>query len=211
LLLPLTEPQAAIEQLDRAISLAPDLAAAYLERAGRWTDRNLATQRAGLQPAASPFFLPALDDYTMATELRPELWEAFNDRSNFFYLTLQYALAAADGLRATELDPDEPRSWIRAGWGLYGLRRFDEAEEDFLRALQLDPEQEEAHFGLARVYRERVPSDNAKSVAAYRNACAIPSTKRAGLRLSPDRAVHAQTRVLTHSGQRHRSRRKSQA
>jgi hypothetical protein len=38
-----------------------------------------------------------------------------------------------------------------------------------MRAIQLDPEQEEAHFGLARVYREQSPSDNAKSVASYRN------------------------------------------
>ena len=169
ILLPPRETRAAIEYLDGAIDLAPDFAAAHLERAGRWTDLYLAEPRPGQQPATSPYFFPALDDYTRAAELAPDLWDAFHDRSNFYYLTRQYASAASDGQRATELDPEEPRGWVRLGWGTYGLRQFGVAEEAFLRALPLDPEQEEAHFGLARVYRDRTPRDDARGLAAYLN------------------------------------------
>ena len=49
------------------------------------------------------------------------------------------------------------------------LREDKRAEEAFSRALQLDAEQEEAHFGLARVFRDKTPSDNPKALAAYLN------------------------------------------
>ncbi len=169
ILLPPRETRAAIEYLDLAINLAPDFTAAYLERAGRWTDLYLNEPRPGQQPATSPYFFPALDDYTRAADLSPDLWDAFHDRSSFYYLTRQYASATTDGQRAAELDPEEPRSWVRLGWGAYGLRQFGVAEEAFLQALRLDPEQEEAHFGLARVYRDRTPRDEAKALVAYFN------------------------------------------
>jgi len=81
----------------------------------------------------------AIDEYTKAIELDPNLTDAYYNRGLAYLMTKQYDLALADFNKAIELDPKMSTAWSGRGMALAGLGRYKEALEAYDKALEINP------------------------------------------------------------------------
>jgi tetratricopeptide (TPR) repeat protein len=158
----------AVADLDRAIALAPDFAAAYVARASaRRTNSN---DLENMQMARV--------DYDKAVALDPNSYEAVHFRGTFRDWMKDYAGAIADYTRALEIKPDDinslhmrERAWRHVG-------EFAKALADSERLIVLDPKFNErllnrasAYLAVGELDRALIPGIRASPPAA------APSTR----------------------------------
>ncbi|CAM5579773.1 Beta-barrel assembly-enhancing protease [Streptomyces alboniger] len=146
-LLHVGEYEQALQEYDRAIEQAPELALPY-------HGRGLTLQLAGDFPAA----LAALD---RADELAPHTCWILSDRAETHRLAGRFEEAVVDYGRAIALDPTDAGSLTGRAVSLHSLGRYDEALADFDRALRIDGDDLWTLVRRARLLRSRGESEEA--------------------------------------------------
>jgi tetratricopeptide (TPR) repeat protein len=162
----------------------------------------------------------ALQDYTEAIKLDPELYVAYNNRGVLYYRQKEFRLALADYSKAIELAPTYAIAYFHRGI-LYGNEgQYNAALADYTRAIELDPESARTYYNRAIINEQIERSDAALSdytsaieldpqyFEAYYNraavhyqqkeyASALADASRA-VELRPDNAEACYVRGLTH-------------
>ncbi|MBD2464790.1 tetratricopeptide repeat protein [Oscillatoria sp. FACHB-1407] len=164
--------QAALEDLDRAIQLDPDMAQAYYERGNLWFelgDRQRAiadyTQTIRLAPNSPKAYVNrgtvraesgdeqgAIEDYTQAIQLDPIFPAAYLNRCLSRSNLKNHQEAIADCTQAINLQPNSVRAYQNRGLTRRRLGDLTGAIEDFNIAIRLDPQDPDPYYnrGLAR-------------------------------------------------------------
>ena len=124
--------------LDKAIELKPDYAAAYYER--------------GLNKDLANDPVSALRDYNKAIELNPHLFDAYRTRAVLYLLQRKDALAIADYTRMIELKPDGESYYMR-GNSYLEIGQDAKAVVDLTKSIQLDPTYYWSYMQRAKAYR----------------------------------------------------------
>jgi tetratricopeptide (TPR) repeat protein len=78
----------------------------------------------------------------------PRDWEPLNLLSNRYTTSGPFELAAREGNKAIELNPNDPRALVNVGVAYIELNRFDEARKILLKAQELNPESTNMHTRL---------------------------------------------------------------
>jgi len=124
--------------LDKAIELKPDYAAAYYERG---LNKDLANDQAA-----------ALGDYNKAIELNPRFFDAYRTRAVLYLLQRKDALAIADYTKMIELKPDGESYYMR-GNSYLEIGQDAKAIIDLTKSIQLDPTYYWSYMQRAKAYR----------------------------------------------------------
>lgn len=115
----------AILSFDRAISLQPDYAEAFLLR-GRARVRMSDTDQ-------------AIDDFSQAIALRSNLAPAYVERASVYLSLKKFQLALDDCASATEIDPKFSAAYNLSGMVLRIMGHPQEALEALNKAVEIDP------------------------------------------------------------------------
>jgi tetratricopeptide (TPR) repeat protein len=137
----------AYESFTKAITLSPDSAELYCNRAA--ADRKLA------------HFRDADADYTEAIELDPGYLEAYLGRGDLSLARHRYEAARADLTSAIEISPYDPAAHLKRGRALQQLNRTDEALADFDAAVRLSPNDPDPLIWRGRLFFENGDYDRA--------------------------------------------------
>jgi tetratricopeptide (TPR) repeat protein len=124
--------------LDKAIELKPDYAAAYYER--------------GLNKDLANDSVSALRDYNKAIELDSRFFDAYRTRAVLYLLQQKGALAIADYTKIIELKPDGESYYMR-GNGYLEIGQDAKAVVDLTKSIQLDPTYYWSFMQRAKAYR----------------------------------------------------------
>ena len=89
----------------------------------------------------------AINAYTKAIELKPDLAEAYNNRGAAKGGLSQHESAIADYNEAIHLKPDLVEAYVGRGTAKGGLSQHESAIADYDQAIQLKPEYAEAYVG----------------------------------------------------------------
>jgi protein O-GlcNAc transferase len=133
--------QEALDRLEHAIGLKPDLAEARgalglaMEREGRLVEAERC--------------------YRDAITLKSDLFQAYNNLGHVLNRQGRWAEAAGELARAIKLRPDFAIAHFHLGAALLGLDRLDEAARSFRRAVELDPNLSPAWEGLGNLLMQR--------------------------------------------------------
>lgn len=181
----------ALDLIDRALALRPDLVAAHANRGvvlhalGRLQDALASYARAlELQPQYPDAHMnmgnalraldrheEALACYDRALQLQSGHAQAWFNRGNALQSLARPAEALASFDRALSLRPDDPAMHSNRGNVLQELNRMDEALQAYDRAIALQPDHPEAHFNRGSVLQGMERFDEA--LRAYDQALAI--------------------------------------
>ncbi len=146
----------ALAAYDKALSLKPDLAEAWLGRGNVFMDRKRHDD--------------AFAAYDKALSLKPNLEGAWLGRGDVLWNQKRYDDAFAAYDKALSLKPDLAEAWLGQGNALYRLRRLDEALAAYDKAIAQRPGLAEAGLGRANVFYNSKRHDEA--LAAYDKAIA---------------------------------------
>jgi len=83
-------------------------------------------------------FTSAIDHYTEALALSPDNKIYLSNRAAAYSQAGQHTLAAADALKAVELDPGYAKAWSRLGHARYALGDAKGSMEAYQRGLQCE-------------------------------------------------------------------------
>jgi len=122
----ITEPQKAIEYLNKGIRLIPDYAWAY-------STRGIAYHSLGQHQRA-------IEDYNEAIRLNPDDAEAYYSRGTAHVVLIQDQLAIKDFDEAIRLQPDYASAYYYRGLAYFSLGQSQRAIEDYNRAIRLKPD-----------------------------------------------------------------------
>ncbi len=150
----------ALRCYDAAVSLAPDLARAHMNRGNILLARDEAED--------------ALNAYQKALELQPDYAAAHYNSGNAHTKLNHHEAACAAYERAIQLKPDFTDAHVALGCALEELGRPDDAAVSYRKALELAPDYAEVHCNLGRTL-----------LAPGRQDEAIASFQRS-IELSPD-------------------------
>ncbi len=138
----LGEPRLALNAMDEAISLAPDRADLYLDRA--YFHESQGEDQA------------AIEDYTAALTRQPDHAEAIRRRGEAHFRVGDFEAALADYNRLVSLRPDDPYALLGRAEVFLAREAYRAALDDLNAALALEPA-DSAPFvfarGLAHLYR----------------------------------------------------------
>jgi len=81
----------------------------------------------------------AVDAFTMAIELDPELALAYSNRGWAYIGLGQYEQGIADCTEAIELDPELALAYSNRGWAYIKLGQYEQGFADLDKAMELDP------------------------------------------------------------------------
>ncbi len=136
-----TDPDKALEYLNKAISLDSNYADAYGNRGLAWDDKGN--------------YDKAISDYNKAIELSPGNAKAYCNRGVIWHDKGNYDKAISDFNKAIELNPGEAPAYYNRGitWGKKG--NYDKAILDFNKAIELNPKYANAYHdrGVAWYYK----------------------------------------------------------
>jgi len=124
--------------MDRALTLAPDLAAAHVAL--------------GTFYYAKRDYNNALDECARALQLQPNNADALRFRGYIFRRQGQWKESAANLNKAAELDPRDVSVWENIAGSYLTMREWSEAKRMALRALTLEPRAALAHRAMLLVY-----------------------------------------------------------
>jgi arylsulfatase A-like enzyme/Tfp pilus assembly protein PilF len=183
------DPAAAIELLERSLTLSPsfysptfvELARAYAQSGQPQRAIELLADAVGLYPdnfairfnlgyhlQAAGRLDEALAAYLRAAELVPGYPQLLTNIAAI-HLARGEPQEALDALReALDANPDDGRAWGNVGMILGGTGRFGEAEQAFRRAVALLPNEAPLHFNLGLALMRQ--GKNAEAIAALRRA-----------------------------------------
>ena len=128
----------AYESFSKAISLSPDSAETYYNRAGA------AEKLARFKDAGA--------DFTKAIELDPGYVEAYLGRGDLSFSRNHYEAARTDWSSVIEISPNNAEAFRKRGQALERLDRADEATSDFDRAVALAPKEPAALISRGLFY-----------------------------------------------------------
>ena len=113
----------------------------------------------------------ALDKFSFALRLKPDLSETWNNRGTVFNDLGEYQNAISDFDKAITLNKNQPDAYINKGKALSLLKRHNDAFAAYDRALALKPDSTEAWLGRGNVYADLKRYDEA--FAAFDKALAL--------------------------------------
>lgn len=87
----------------------------------------------------SKAFEKAAEKYTEAIALDPENAIFYGNRAAALSYVKKYKEAASDALKATEIDPNYTKAWIRLGLAYYELRDYSKAKDAYQQVLNRTP------------------------------------------------------------------------
>lgn len=115
----------AMTDLNRAIKVSPEYAAAYYSR--------------GVLHQFSKNYNKAVEDYSKAIAYKPDYFEAYNNRGNLYSESGNSELALADYTSALSIDKNSVYAYLNRGIEYYHKGELEMALQDFLKALYLEP------------------------------------------------------------------------
>jgi hypothetical protein len=118
-----TQPNQAINYLNKAIQKNPKFAEAYNNRGNAYRDLNK------LQKAFA--------DYNQAIRLKKNYVKAYNNRGNIYYDLKKYKLAVNDYNKSISLKPDYRMAYLNRGLAYHQLKNRTQACKDLQKACQL--------------------------------------------------------------------------
>jgi tetratricopeptide (TPR) repeat protein len=89
----------------------------------------------------------AIEEYTAAIELDPDLATAYLGRGQAYFPQGRSLMAVSDYSRAIELDPDYTAAYYGRGWAQLDNRAWEGAVSDFSKVIELEPNQARAYNG----------------------------------------------------------------
>ena len=149
----------ALASYDKALTLKPDLADAWLGRGNVFRILKRHDE--------------ALAAYEKALALAPDLADAWLGRGNIFWDLKRHDEAFAAYDRALALKPDLADAWLGRGNVFWDLKRYDDALAAYDKTLALKPDLAEAWLGRGNVFTDLKRGDEA--LAAYDKAQAFQS------------------------------------
>lgn len=151
----------ALVDLNKAISLNPNIAGLYLER--------------GLAHDGGSDHERAIADFSEALRRDSSLVQAYFGRAIAYEAEGRLDLSTADLNRATELDRNLVAAlYMQRGYALGASRQYDSAIAAFDRAIALGPGWLAAYFGRGGSYEEKGDLDRA--LADYRKCIELKAT-----------------------------------
>jgi len=156
-----SDPNKALEYLNKAISLDPKYGDAYNNRGLVWLDKG--------------DYDRAMADYTKAIELDPRDSTAYDNRGNIWYDKGDYYRAIADYTKAIELDSRHAIAFFNRGLVLIKQGDCDRAITDFTKAIELNPRYTTAYYNRAVTYR--ICNNSSKSADDYNSYLKINGNK----------------------------------
>ncbi|KAF9953515.1 hypothetical protein BGZ70_000220 [Mortierella alpina] len=97
---------------------------------------------------AAKKFQEAIEKYTEAIELNPNVAAYYANRAFAHTKLEEYGAAILDGDKAVEVDPKYPKGYYRRGVGKYALARYKEAAKDFRVVVKIAPNDKDAKLKL---------------------------------------------------------------
>ncbi|MBT8490348.1 MAG: tetratricopeptide repeat protein, partial [Deltaproteobacteria bacterium] len=133
-----TDPDRALEYLDKAIRLYSTYEDAFNNRGIAWDDKG--------------DYNRALRDYDKAINLNPGIAEAYNNRGLVWYKKKGYDRSIKDFSKAIELKPQMFSAYANRGLAWVGKGNYDRAIDDFTKVIQSNPQDAAAYSnrGLTR-------------------------------------------------------------
>ena len=144
----------ALRCYDAAVSLAPDLARAHMNRGNILLARDEAED--------------ALNAYQKALELQPDYAAAHYNSGNAHTKLNHHEAACAAYERAIQLKPDFTDAHVALGCALEELGRRDEAAASYRRALEIEPDYAEVHCNLGRTLL--APGRQDEAIASFQRS-----------------------------------------
>jgi tetratricopeptide (TPR) repeat protein len=172
----------AIEDFTEAIKLAPDNAAAYLQRSKALhasvsmvsnLDENFdfIISGTGYSEKTRGVYNRALADASAAIRLAPALAGAYRNRGRLYEDMGENDKAISDFNQAIRLDPNYVRAYIGRGVTYYNKKAYDKAIADYTQAIRLDPDSALAYNNRAITYYNKKDYDRA--IADYEKAARL--------------------------------------
>jgi tetratricopeptide (TPR) repeat protein len=158
----------AIDQLEQAIALNPNLAGPYFELAGLY--RYQAQQAQDTQFALERY-ADSVALYEQILAIQPENARAYLRLCEAYFEASENVRATDYCLEAVRLNPDYMEAWASLGQTQYSRRNFEGAIESFERCVELGGEQADLRCyylrGLAHYYLGGNDCDDAWDVLTY--------------------------------------------
>jgi tetratricopeptide (TPR) repeat protein len=158
-----TDPKKAIEYLNNAIKLQPDLTGVYGMR--------------GIAYYSLGQYQRAIEDYNEHIRLNPDLTGAYNIRGLAYYDLGHYQPAIEDFTKAIRLKPDYADTYNRWGAAYHELGQYKRAIEDYNEAIRLEPDLSIAYSMRGFLYAKL--GQYPRAIEDYNEA----------IRLKPDNAI----------------------
>ncbi len=99
-------------------------------------------------------FDQAIDMYSLATKLNPNIAEAYNNRGTVHTETKNYKKALEDYDQAIKLQPNYAAAYNNRGTVYSNLKKYKEALKDYNRTIELNPNIAEAYNNRGNVYSD---------------------------------------------------------
>jgi len=99
----------------------------------------------GNSAVAKKDYVSAIDYYTQALSLVPDNKIYLSNRAAAYSQSGQHNLAAADALKAVEIDPGYAKAWSRLGHARYALGDAKGSMEAYQKGLNCEGGQTEVH------------------------------------------------------------------
>jgi tetratricopeptide (TPR) repeat protein len=180
------EYEIAIIEFTEAITLEPDLIAAYMLRARALrasasfvtdTEENFSDINTvsviGQQTSAEKIeiFQRAIEDYTQAIRLESNNEKAYISRGSTYNAIADFDRAIADFNQAIRLNPDYDGAYINRGNAYHGKGNYDSAINDYNQAIRIKPNNPMAYTNRGVEYS--VKGDYDRAIADYNQAIRI--------------------------------------
>jgi tetratricopeptide (TPR) repeat protein len=134
-----TDPKKAIEYLNNAIKLQPDLSEAFYNRGSAYA-RDLGQ------------YQRAIEDYNEAIRLKPDYADTYNNRGSAYNTLGQYQRAIEDYNEVIRLKPDYTNAYINRGHAYDNLGQYQRAITDYNEAIRLKPDYANAYNNRGIAY-----------------------------------------------------------
>ena len=103
----------------------------------------------------------AIEHYTEAIELKPDLDDAYNNRGNAYYEKEELDKAIRDYNTAIKLNPDDASTYNNRGSAYDEKGELDKAIRDYTEAIKRKPDYAEAHHNRGVTYNKKGELDKA--------------------------------------------------
>ncbi len=150
-----TDPNQALDYLNKAISLESG-------SAGSYNNRGLAYDDLGK-------YQRAIEDYNQAIHLNPNIAMIYSNRGNAYNNLQNRQKAIKDFNKAISLDPKYAEAYYNRGRAYYFLSQHQRAIEDFDQAIHINPNLALAYYSRGRTYTDlaqcqRAIEDNSRAI-----------------------------------------------
>lgn len=147
----------ALQEIDRAVELHPEVAESYV-------------QRAIIHKEAGDYF-KAIDDYSKALRLIPDMSSVRYDLAQTLRRVKMYGPAIEEYEKAIQLDPVKMEAYNNLGITYMEMGDLDQAIESFEKVIEMDPEYIKAYNNLGAALAQR--GDFTRAVAVLEEAIRI--------------------------------------